>query len=187
MTITERGSRQSCTPGLPGSSLDRTNPVLFLILIMICSYCTAEMPEISAFCPQCGLGVSSAGHQPGLDREPRIRSWQSALLATLAYVAALPAVLFLAVPRLRRDSFVRFHCWQSVFFAVATVISVPVMRFWFTVLSLLPGVGFLLAWLSVGVVVIAFVILWIVLVIKAAFGQIYRLPWIGLQAARLAQ
>ena len=154
---------------------------------MICSYCTAEILETSVFCPQCGLGVRSACPPPGFDREPGIRNWRSALLATLAYAAALPAVLFLVVPALRRDSFVRFHCWQSVFFAVTSVISVLVMRLLFIVLSLLPGVGFLLAWLSAGVVLIAFVILWMVLVVKAAFGQIYQLPWIGLQAARLAQ
>lgn len=141
------------------------------------------MPEISAFCPECGQAVKSAAG----NGEAMAGNLRAAFLGTLAYITIVPAILFLAVPRWRRDSFVRFHCWQSVFFAIATVVAVLIMRLLFAVLSLLPGVGFLLAWLSVGVVCIAFVILWVLLVVKAAFGQIYKLPWIGLQAARLAQ
>ena len=45
---------------------------------------------------------------------------------------------------------------------------------------MLPIVGFLLAWLSLGIGVHrAFVILWVVLVVKAAQGQHYELPLIG--------
>ena len=144
------------------------------------------MPDISAFCPACGQAVRAASSSSGANAECGFGS-REALLGTIAYLTALPAVLFLAVPRLRRDSFVRFHCWQSIFFAMATLIAALLMRILFTLLSLLPGVGFLLACLVVGVVFIGLVILWLVLVVKAALGQIYRLPWIGLGAARLAQ
>ena len=153
---------------------------------MICSYCSAEMPDISAFCPGCGQAVKSAAHNSRAN-EAREGDRRAALLATLAYVTAVPAIVFLAVPALRRDSFVRFHCWQSIFFTIAAAVSVLMGRLLFSVLSLLPGVGFLLACLAVGVVLIAFVILWMVLVVKAALGRIYRLPLIGMQAARLAQ
>jgi uncharacterized membrane protein len=153
---------------------------------MICSYCAAPMPDISAFCPECGQAVRADSASSRRNGEFGLGSRQ-ALLGTLAYVTALPAVLFLAVPTLRKDSFVRFHCWQSIFFALATLIVALLMRFFFSLLALLPGVGFLLACLVVGVVLIGLVILWIVLVVKAALGQIYRLPWIGLGATRLAQ
>src|SRR5215831_11208804 len=98
-------------------SRDDTDPVLFLIDIMICSYCAAPMPDISGFCPQCGQAVRAASDTSRRNAEFGLPGRQ-ALLGTLAYVTALPALLFLAIPTLRRDSFVRFHCWQSIFFAI---------------------------------------------------------------------
>jgi uncharacterized membrane protein len=144
------------------------------------------MPDISAFCPECGQPVQADSGSSPRNAEFGLGSRQ-ALLGMLAYVTALPALLFLAVPTLRRDSFVCFHCWQSIFFALATLIAALLVRIGFSLLALLPGVGFLLACLVVGVLLIAWVILWMVLVVKAALGQIYRLPWIGMGAARLAQ
>ena len=156
------------------------DPVLFLHSIMICSHCDAEMPDISVFCPECGRTVKSNAESL------RAINPGAAFFGAVAYITFLPAAVFLLIPRLRRDTFVRFHCWQSVFFAIATALAALAMRLLFALLSLLPGIGFLLACLSVGVVSIGFVVLWVVLVGKAALGQSYNLPWIGTQAARLA-
>ena len=152
---------------------------------MICAYCDAEMPEISGFCPECGRAINSAAS--GEDGEAKAPSLRLALLGALAYVATVPAVVCLAIPRLRRDRFARFHCWQSVLFGLLTLLALVAMRLWFALLSLLPGIGFLLACLSVGIACLALMMLWLVLVVKAALGQTYQLPWIGRQAARLAQ
>jgi uncharacterized membrane protein len=46
--------------------------------------------------------------------------------------------------------------------------------------------SFLLAWLVFGLVVLATVFLWIVVVVKAALGDAYELPMIGRFATRLA-
>jgi uncharacterized membrane protein len=56
----------------------------------------------------------------------------------------------------------------------------------FAILSFVPFVGFLFAWLSVGLVFLAVVVLWAVLVVKAGQGQAYELPWLGQFAARLS-
>ncbi|MBV9182380.1 MAG: hypothetical protein JO356_13805 [Acidobacteria bacterium] len=133
-----------------------------------------------AFCPECGQAVEQ------FESEERARDLQAAVLGALAYLTFLPALLFLIIPPLRRHSFVRFHSWQSIFFAVLSLLLIVVVRLLFALLSLLPGIGFLLAWLCVGVVSIAVVIVWLVLVLKAALGRVYQLPWIGAQAARLA-
>jgi uncharacterized membrane protein len=159
---------------------------IIFISVMICSYCDREMPDISAYCPDCGRAVKSDAQARG-DWDVRAPSFEAAILGALAYVTILPAALFLAIPRLRRESFVRLHCWQSILFALATIVAIVLMRLLFALLSLLPGVGFLLACLSVGVVFIAFVIVWVVLVVKAGLGQTYKLPGIGQQAARLAR
>ena len=138
------------------------------------------MPEISVFCPGCGRSVNAAEALSGA--EPR-----DAILGGLAYVTVLPAILFLAVPALKSSRFVRFHSWQSVFFSIATAVTVILIKLLFTILSLLPVVGFLLAWLSVGVALIAIVVTWVALAAKAVQGQRYELPVIGRKAAQLAE
>ncbi len=147
---------------------------------MICSHCAAEMPEISVFCPGCGRSVNAPEALSGA--EPR-----DAILGGLAYVTVLPAILFLAVPALKSSRFVRFHSWQSVFFSIATAVTVILIKLLFTILSLLPVVGFLLAWLSVGIAFIAIVVTWVALAAKAVQGQSYELPVIGRKAAQLAE
>lgn len=149
---------------------------------MICSYCSAEMPEISAFCPGCGRSVTPVGG----DRPVFAARLRDSLLGTLAYVAVVPAIVFLAVPRLGSGRFVRFHSWQSILFAVASALAALATRLLFFVLSVIPFGGFLLAWLSIGLVALAIVILWGVLALKAALGEAFELPWLGPLAAHLA-
>lgn len=148
---------------------------------MICPHCASEMPEISAFCPGCGRSVhEDAEHLTACDTH-------EALLGALAYLTFVPAVLFLAIPAFKDKAFVRFHAWQSVFFAGVTLVLGLAMRLIFAILSFVPFIGFLFAWLSVGLVFLAVVVLWAVLVVKAGQGQAYELPWLGQFAARLAQ
>jgi uncharacterized membrane protein len=147
---------------------------------MICSHCAAEMPETSIFCPGCGRSVNAP-------EAPSAADTRDALLGGLAYVTVIPAILFLAVPALKGSRFVRFHSWQSVFFGIATAVTVFLIKLLFTILSLLPVVGFLLAWLSVGVAFIGIVVTWVALAAKAVQGQSYELPVIGRKAAQLAE
>jgi uncharacterized membrane protein len=137
------------------------------------------MPEISAFCPVCGRSVSAPPALSAADT-------REAILGALAYVTVLPAIVFL-IPVLKCSRFVRFHSWQSVFFAVATAATAFLIKLLFPIFSILPVIGFLLAWLSVGVAFIAMVVTWVALTVKAVQGQSYVLPVIGHMAARLAE
>jgi uncharacterized membrane protein len=151
---------------------------------MICSYCSAEMPDISVFCPGCGRSVQQARE----DLRPPISpsSSRDSVLAVFAYFAMLPAILLLVIPPLRSSGFVRFHSWQSIFFTIATAIAALLTRLLFFVFSALPVIGFLLAWLCIGLVAMAVVVLWGVLVVKAGLGEAFELPWIGRFAEQLA-
>jgi uncharacterized membrane protein len=137
------------------------------------------MPDISEFCPGCGRSVGApVALQPADSRD--------ALLAALAYLTVAPAIVFLSVPAVNRSRFVRFHSWQSIFFASAAAITALVMKLLFGVFAVLPAIGLLLAWLCVGVTFIGTVVLWVLLTVKAAQGQSYELPVIGSMAAQLA-
>ena len=152
---------------------------------MICPHCSAEMPEISAFCPACGRSVQESG-DVGLP-ELHATSTRDVLLGALAYVALVPAIVFLALPSLKASRFVRFHSWQSILFATTAVILAVCIRGLFAFFSLFPGTGFLLGVLASGLVFLALVFLWLVLVAKAVQGEAYEVPWLGHLAANLAK
>jgi uncharacterized membrane protein len=147
---------------------------------MICSYCTAEMPDISGFCPGCGRPVEATTSAPSAP------ALQDKLLGAVAYLGILPAIVLLLIPATRSSRFIRFHSWQGLVFVVSTAVLVGIVRLCFLILSILPVVGFLLSWLLLGVTSIAVAVLWVVLIIKAALGDSYELPFVGRLAARLA-
>ena len=92
----------------------------------------------------------------------------------LAYVTIIPAIIFLVIAPYNRNSYVRFHAWQSIFFTVACiVIDIAV-----GVVGRLPFIGLmtLFIWPLVGLV---FLIVWIILLIKAFNGERFKLPFIG--------
>jgi len=151
---------------------------------MICSYCSASMPEISGFCPACGRAVTGDSEpEPDIAGvEPLSRD---ALLGAVAYFTILPAIVFLAIPPVRHKRYVGFHSWQSILFSVSVVIIGALTRVAFAVLSVFPFLGFLLAWLVSGLVALAIVFLWIAIVVKAALGDAYELPFIGTWSDRL--
>ena len=135
------------------------------------------MPDVSAFCPACGLSLAET---PGaIDSRDRA-------LGALAYVGLIPAVVLLLIPALRGNRFVRFHSWQSVLFTIASALLGLALKLLFVVLAILPVVGFLLAWLSLGIGSMGIFILWLVLLVKAALGNYYQLPLIGPFAEQLA-
>ena len=135
------------------------------------------MPDVSAFCPACGVSVAES---PGaVDSRDRA-------LGAVAYVGLIPAIILLLIPALRGNRFVRFHSWQSVLFTIASALLGLALKVLFVILAILPVIGFLLAWLSLGIGSMGIFILWVVLLVKAALGHYYELPLIGPFAEQLA-
>lgn len=92
----------------------------------------------------------------------------------LAYVTIIPAIVFLAVAPYNRNSFVRFHAWQSIFFTIACIAADVALM----ILGRLPFLGLmsLFFWPLLG---LACFIVWVLLLIKAFNGQRFKLPIIG--------
>ena len=86
----------------------------------------------------------------------------------LAYVTIIPAIIFLVVEPYNRNSFVRFHSWQSIFFGIAAF-AIDM------VLTVIPVVG----WFILPIAGLAFLIVWIIVLLKALKGERYKLPFIG--------
>jgi len=100
-------------------------------------------------------------------------------IAALAYVTFIPAVVFVLIDPFKRNRFIRFHSFQSIFLALATILVATVLRILFSVLTLIPLLGHLLAWLVIPVALLGWGILWLVLLVKALQGETFKLPLIG--------
>jgi uncharacterized membrane protein len=139
-----------------------------------CPQCSAEMPDVAAFCPGCGhrmIAVPGAVANTGFLKEN--------IAGALAYFTIIPALIFLATMPFKRNHFVRFHSYQSIYLVIAGVLAALVMRLLFPVVQLIPWLGYLLAWLVSLLILLAWGMLWAVAVVKAFQGEMFRLPVIG--------
>jgi uncharacterized membrane protein len=161
------------------------------------------MPDNVSFCPGCGrrMWVPGQDASQSANRPPAARAAvvsmpastpatsisvrpKDNLIAAVAYITVIPAIFFVLAEPFKRNRFVRFHSFQSIFLAAATIVAAIAMRILYSVLALIPVLGYLLAWLTSAVVLLGWVILWLVLLVKALQGETFRLPWIGNLAER---
>jgi len=140
-----------------------------------CTNCGSAMDDAAVFCSKCGKG-SAAGAPTGAPvggyvppaAAPSAGGLTDNVAGMLAYITIIPAILFLVIEPYNRSRFIRFHAFQCIFFWVALVIIHVVLMF-------IPIVG----WAISGLVSLAALALWIILLIKAYGGQQWKLPIIG--------
>lgn len=159
-----------------------------------CAKCGADVTGVR-FCASCGAPVDASGPAPGYTApSPGQAAYTTAapsdggltdnVAGALAYVTIIPAILFLLIDPFKTRRFVRFHSFQNLFFTAALF----VIWIGYTVLSTIlsfAGVGFVL-WMLYPVIMIAEIVIWVLLVVKAYQGQEYKLPIIGDLAAKQA-
>lgn len=144
-----------------------------------CNACGAQIPDGSSVCAACAGRAAST--VPSVTVAAAVSGMPDNIAGMLAYVTIIPAIIFLVVEPYRRSRFVRFHSFQSIFFAVAwTALWIAL-----NIIAHIPLLGWLtiLIWPLVG---LAGLIIWLVLLLKANQGLIYKLPVIGDMAERQA-
>jgi uncharacterized membrane protein len=92
----------------------------------------------------------------------------------LSYVTIIPAIIFLVLEPYNKSKFVRFHSFQSIFFFLA----VAAAHIALSVLGVVPFLIFVTLPLH-ALVSLAALVFWVILLIKANQGQMYKLPIIG--------
>jgi uncharacterized membrane protein len=134
-----------------------------------------------AFCSVCGTPIAEGSICPVCSAKgsPSAVAVTGGVLADniaglLAYVTIIPAIVFLVTPPYNKSRFVRFHSFQSIFFCVAMI----VIWIGFAMLGVVPGLIFIMIPIHLLIWLGSF-ILWIVLLIKANQGQMWKLPVIG--------
>jgi len=91
----------------------------------------------------------------------------------------VPAIVFLFVDPYRKNRFVRFHCIQCLLFSGAVIVLAAVLRLAGLVVFLIPLLGPLVVAVVDVVVALGAVLLWLVLVVKAFQGEMFKLPVLG--------
>jgi uncharacterized membrane protein len=114
--------------------------------------------------------------QPPAPSQPSAQSGLSDNAAgALAYVTIIPAIIFLIVEPYNKNSYIRFHSWQSIFLGIA-----------FVAIHIVLGIIPLIGWLVLMLLDLGFLVLWIVVILKALKGERFQLPVIGKYAAQQA-
>jgi uncharacterized membrane protein len=92
----------------------------------------------------------------------------------LAYVTIIPAIVFLVMDQYNKRPFVRFNAFQCICLAV--------VAFGLSVIMIIPILGWI-----VGIVGdLTLFVFWIICIMKAYQGQLYKVPVIGNYAEKFA-
>ncbi len=132
-----------------------------------CSMCGAQIADGTTVCAACSSRPATPTPTPASGLADNVAGM-------LAYVTIIPAIIFLVLEPYNRNRFVRFHAWQSVFFNIAWWVLWIGLR----ILVHMPFLGFLTLFVW-PVVWLGGFIVWIILLMKANQGQMFKLPVIG--------
>jgi uncharacterized membrane protein len=147
-----------------------------------CQTCGAAFADGATFCPTCSprsQAMASSAAASGLTANTA---------AALAYLAGIiTGILFLVIDPYKRDGFVRFHAFQSIFFNIAWIV---LWMAWMIVGLVLgavtKGLFFILQVPIDLVLMVGGFALWVFLMYSAYQGKMPRLPVIGALAAKQA-
>jgi uncharacterized membrane protein len=145
-----------------------------------CPECAASMPDDAGYCPGCGRSMRPVERATG-----RVGALPENIAGALAYFL-IPAIIFLFVEPYSRNRFVRFHSLQCIVVYVAAAIVGAALRILGFVLFFIPLLGPLIVGLVSMIVGLGWFILWVVLVLKALQGEMFKLPVAGDFAERQA-
>jgi len=141
-----------------------------------------------AFCPNCGTQIADgaacpkcASAAPSIGATAAGGGLTDNMAGALAYVTIVPAIVFLVLEPYNKNRFIRFHSFQCIFFAVAWTVLWIFLAFF----GHIPVLGWatVLLWPLIS---LAGLVIWIILVLKAYQGQMFKLPVIGDMAEKQA-
>ena len=101
------------------------------------------------------------------------------IAGALAYLTFIPAIVFLLLEPYNKNRFVRFHSIQCLCFWAAAIVLGSALKIVGLVLYIIPVLGHLLVFLISMVGVLAGFVIWLVLVVKALQGDVFKLPVLG--------
>jgi uncharacterized membrane protein len=139
---------------------------------MFCSKCGAENAEAAKFCSKCGAKLGAAETPAPTEGAGKPESESSTGMSAnvaglLCYVLTwVTGIIFVVLEK--KSTFVKFHAWQSIMtFGVLTVAEL--------ILAWIPFVGWILS-ILIGILMF---VLWLILIIQAGTGKMWKVPLAG--------
>lgn len=142
-----------------------------------CNMCGAQIADGTTTCAACASRIPAAG--PVAAMAAPSQGMADNVAGLLAYITIIPAIIFLVMEPYNRNRFIRFHAWQNIFLHAAWIVCWIGLVILSMVLAFIPFLGHLvmfLLWMAFG---IGIFVAWIICLIKANQGQMYKLPVIG--------
>lgn len=143
-----------------------------------CSSCGAPMAEGAVTCSSCGTraaqSVGGGTAAAPATATPSTGGLTDNVAGMLAYVTIIPSIIFLVMEPYNRNRFVRFHSFQNIFFFVACVALGIVL----SIIGAVPFVGLLTIFIG-PLIGLGLLVVWVILLLKAYQGQMFKLPFIG--------
>ena len=135
------------------------------------------MAEGAVTCGSCGAGAAQAvggGAAAAPAAAPSTGGLTDNVAGLLAYITISPSIIFLVMEPYNRNRFVRFHSFQNIFLCVACIALGIVM----SIIGMIPMVGLitLILWPLIG---LGLLVVWVICLLKAYQGQMFKLPFIG--------
>jgi uncharacterized membrane protein len=141
-----------------------------------CPYCGTSLPDAAAACPKCARSTpQSTGGGAAAMPATAPGAIADNIAGALAYFTFIAAIIVLVVEPYRRNRFVRFHAFQCLAISIillavdSTVLVTPVLGALFST-----------------IVSLAAFLLWLLCLLKAYQGIMWKLPVIGDIAEKLA-
>jgi uncharacterized membrane protein len=137
-----------------------------------CNSCGAQVADGTTTCAACAGRTAAApvAVAPGMADN---------VAGMLAYLTIIPAIIFLVTPPYNQNRFIRFHSFQNLFLHVAAVVCWIALMIISVILAFIPVLGHLVSALLWAALSLGLLIIWIMLLMKANQGQMYKLPVIG--------
>lgn len=143
-----------------------------------CTSCGHQVEDGQRFCRSCGapqpVRQQPAGRGLGEGLSPRGAS----ILCYLPWIGWIPAVYVLATDRFKSERTVRFHAYQGLYLFVVWMLAHWVAGIWALLFFGRHGspIG--------GLIGLAVLVVWIIMLVKTSNGERYSLPLIGELAER---
>src|SRR6266542_3484006 len=131
---------------------------------------------------------SPPSHEPEPGPQSTSTGLPSNVAAAIACIPLIGGIIFYILEK--RDSFVRFYAMQSIIFGCAWLLFNIVSTVVHAVFGAIPGIGGVLVffWAIIAALVhIAFLVIWIIAMVKAFSGVRWDIPYVGPIARRQAE
>jgi uncharacterized membrane protein len=162
-----------------------------------CAKCGTELLPGAVFCGSCGASTAAAAAPPAAPASaPNAPSAAASgglppnVAGALAYFTIIPAIIFLVIEPFNKDRFVKFHSFQCLFLAGASIAFGIAYMIVSVLVNFIPVVGTIVGIVMWGLIVIIQLCMFalIVFLMYQAYNEKkFKLPFIGNLAEQQAE